>query len=679
MNPIYRSNPRLRKALIGIFSVLLNMVAVAGDIAPRLDPGSSVDQDALSDIGLEQLLRLPVESVSGVSKYEQSIRRAPAGVTVFTSADIRNYGWRTVSDALRSAPGFHIRNDRFYEYIGNRGFTRPFDYNSRTLVLVNGHRINDAIYQQGAVGSDLLIDLDLVERIEIISGPGSSIYGSSAFYGTINIIPKKGSDISGGEIALAAGSAPGGKARLTVGDRTPGGLVYLFSATEWESRGESDYTLPRDWRAADATFTAQRVKNADDMINRSAYASAAWRGLEAELAYGRRHKDVLPPVYLTAANTPSFGVDERAYALLRATGQPSENSNLSITTTLDYYNYSGLFSPAFTGLEQQHAYADSLSLGTELVWRQTITERHELSLGIEHIQNFQQDLGRDNLDSGQSVVRIRESSAQTSPFAQLDAELTSSLHLSLGGRYDRYSGGQQRATPRTGLIWDAREDTTFKLLYGESFRAPNVEERFSSEVGLIANPDLGPETNQTWEFITEHRLDEIWRLESRVYHIVSRDLITTVPTGFPGESTYSNAQQFSTLGTDLALSARYASGVQLRASATLQHTEDEATDADAPDAPRQLYKLNVSLPVGDRGLRLSGELQYVGTRDDAENRTAPAYLTGNITLRTATLWRRWDVSLSIYNLADARWTDPKNTGQIISPPRSAMLRLTYGF
>jgi iron complex outermembrane receptor protein len=628
---------------------------------------------------LEQLLDLPVESVSGVSKYDQTIRRAPAGVTVLTAADIRNYGWRTLADALRSAPGFHIRNDRFYEYIGNRGFTRPFDYNSRTLVLVNGHRINDAIYQQGSVGSEFILDLDLVDRIEIIRGPGSSIYGSNAFYGAINIIPKKGRDISGGEVSLAAGSSPGGKARLTVGDRTPGGIVYLFSATEWESRGEDDYELPREWRAADASFTARDVRNADDMIHRSAYASAAWRGLEGELAYGRRHKDVLPPVYFTAADTPAYGVDERAYALVRATGHPTANGNFTATVSLDFYRYNGIFSPAFTNLDEQRAYADSLSLGTELIWRQTLTDHHELSFGIEHRENFQQNLGRDNLDTGQSVVRVRESSAQTSPFAQLDAELRPDLHLSVGGRYDTYGGGDQRATPRTGLIWDARDSTTFKLLYGESFRVPNVEERYASEAGLIPNPDLGPETNRTWEFITEHRLDKTWRIQSHVYYIVSEDLITTVPTGVPGQSSYSNAQEFTTFGSDLALSATYAGGIQIRASATLQQTEDEATGTNAPDAPRQLYKLNLSIPLGDRGVRASAEVQYVGPRVDAERRDAPAYLTGNLTLRTATFWRHWDLSLSIYNVADTRWTDPKNTGQIISPPRSAMLRLTYGF
>ena len=159
-------------------------------------------------------MEIPVESVSGVSKYQQSIRRAPAGVTVFTAADIRNYGWSTLADVLRASPGLHVRSDRFYDFVGTRGFTRPRDYNSRTLILIDGHRLDDPIYQQGAIGTDFILDLDLVDRVEVITGPGSPVYGSNAFYGAVNVIPKTGRDISGAEIGLAAGSEPSGKARI---------------------------------------------------------------------------------------------------------------------------------------------------------------------------------------------------------------------------------------------------------------------------------------------------------------------------------------------------------------------------------------------------------------------------------------------------------------------------------
>ena len=92
---------------------------------------------------------------------------------------------------------------------------------------------------------------DLVDRIEIITGPGSSVYGSNAFYGAVNVIPKTGRDFSGGQASVSLGSEPSAKARVTVGDRTAGGVDYIVSATEWWSRGEADFSLPESWRSVD--------------------------------------------------------------------------------------------------------------------------------------------------------------------------------------------------------------------------------------------------------------------------------------------------------------------------------------------------------------------------------------------------------------------------------------------
>lgn len=252
----------------------------------------------LAELSLEELMEVPVDSVSGVSKYEQSIRRAPAGVVVFTASDIRNYGWTTLADVLRAAPGLHVRSDRFYSYVGTRGFTRSGDYNSRTLILLDGHRLDDPIYQQGAIGHDFILDMEMVERIEIITGPGSPVYGSNAFYGAVNVIPKTGRDIAGSQLSAAVGSEPSGKIRATVGDRTDGGVDYVVSATEWWSRGEADHDLPASWSAQDpAQLVGTVARNQDDMHHRSVYSRVAWRGLSGEAAYVRREKEVLPTVF----------------------------------------------------------------------------------------------------------------------------------------------------------------------------------------------------------------------------------------------------------------------------------------------------------------------------------------------------------------------------------------------
>ena len=644
------------------------------------------DSPTLATLSLEELMELPVESVTGVSKYQQDIRRAPAGVTVYTAADIRNYGWTTLSDALRAAPGIHVRSDRFYDFVGMRGFTRPYDYNSRTLILLDGHRLDDTIYQQGPIGSDFILDLDMVDRIEIISGPGSSVYGSNAFYGAVNVIPKTGRDISGAQIGAGVGTEPSGKLRVTVGDRTPDGVDYVVSATEWWSEGESAFPLTPTWAGvADPSGSQGTIaKHQDEMHNQSLFSRVTWRGISGEAAYARRDKEVLPEVYFTPNGADAHGIDERAYLLIRGTGEPTPDSELNAKVSLDLYHYEGLFSPAFNNFEPFAPYADSLSVNTEVSWRQTIADSQSLRVGVEYQENLRQDFGVDLPAAGTPYFEVRESSSYISPFAQLDWEFAPTFRTSLGARYDYYDEETKRLTPRVGLIWDALPSTTLKLLYGEAFRAPNVAERSPGEDYILQNPDIGPETNQSWEFVAEQRFGPVWRLDSHFYYTRSEDLIATVPTGNPGEVTYGNVGNYITKGFDVGPAAYFASGVQVRASATVQRTYDKATDEVVTDAPQTLGKLQVSTPVVKKWLRASVELLYVGDRKDGGGvdgivRETGDYLNANFTLRASRLWERWDISLSIYNLADDPWSDPKATGQIDSPPRSAMLRAEMDF
>lgn len=192
----------------------------------------------LTALPLEQLMQVQVTSVS---KYAQPASEAPSSVSVITAADIKAYGWRTLADILRSLPGLYTTYDRSYAELGARGFLRAGDYDTRFLLLIDGYRTNDSVFDEAAIGTDFLLDVDLIDRVEYVPGAGSAVYGSNALFGVINVITKRGRDIGGVQASGSTGSAQAREGRVTWGNRTEGGAEWLLSATVSDAPGRDLY------------------------------------------------------------------------------------------------------------------------------------------------------------------------------------------------------------------------------------------------------------------------------------------------------------------------------------------------------------------------------------------------------------------------------------------------------
>jgi outer membrane receptor for ferrienterochelin and colicins len=166
---------------------------------------SDKQEPDLTTLSLEDLTKVQIETVYGASKFGQKVTEAPSSVTIVTADEIQKYGYRTLADLLRSVPGFYISYDGQDTYIGVRGISRPSDYNTLVLILVDGHRMNENVYNGTYISGEFVIDFDLIDRVEIIRGPGSSLYGTDAFFAVINIFTKRGRDLKGTEVSLSAG------------------------------------------------------------------------------------------------------------------------------------------------------------------------------------------------------------------------------------------------------------------------------------------------------------------------------------------------------------------------------------------------------------------------------------------------------------------------------------------
>jgi iron complex outermembrane receptor protein len=194
----------------------------------------------LTELSLEQLMDLDVENIYSASRYSQRVIDAPSSTTVITAEEIKRFGFRTLAEVLSSVRGFVSTYDRNYNYTTARGFGRPGDYDSRILVLIDGVRVNEPVFNSPGSGTDFVLDISLADRIEIVRGPGSALYGTNAVFAVVNVITRKGADFDGTEIAAEAARFDTYRGRVSAGSAWGKDGSVLVSATGFTSHGDNE-------------------------------------------------------------------------------------------------------------------------------------------------------------------------------------------------------------------------------------------------------------------------------------------------------------------------------------------------------------------------------------------------------------------------------------------------------
>src|SRR5262245_43209049 len=240
-----------------------------------------------SQAGAQQSAMLSLDSLLGTqvqaaSKYLQTGAEAPASVTIVTADDIRAHRYRNLQEVLETVRGYYVSDDRNYPYLGMRGFSRPTDYNDRILVLIDGHALNDQTWGGAPVGSDLPINLDAVERIEVIRGPGSAIYGTNAMFGVINIVTKTGTQLNGVRVSGRYGPGASREGMFVAG--FPLGPRASAAASAIVTR--SDGGTLRFPELSDDNGGVARNLDWEESVG--ALASAAFRSVSTNVGYRKR-------------------------------------------------------------------------------------------------------------------------------------------------------------------------------------------------------------------------------------------------------------------------------------------------------------------------------------------------------------------------------------------------------
>jgi iron complex outermembrane receptor protein len=640
-------------ALAGVLGalILITMIPVGWANAAEQGKGSASD---LTELSLEELMEI---EISAPSKKPVSISEAPASVVLITRSDIRRYGYRNLAEALQRVIGLYVTNDRTYQYLGVRGFARPGDFNTRVLMLVDGHRINDPIYDYAPIGEDFPIDIESIERIEVARGPGSALWGSNALLAVVNIITRKGSDIEGVRVAGEYGSHSRAKAFLELGRKFDSGLEIAGSITTLDSKGQKHIYYPEFDDPSTNNGTAEGL---DGMEVLRGYLTASYEGVRFFFTKGRRDKDIPTGSYDTVFNqsgTKVFG--EYTFVELGYERSLFEQVNGEIFLRIyhDWMEYKGdyLYDYGYgvPPLPINKDRADSKLWGTEIRYSMDPLSRLNLTAGFEYQDAY--ELIMKNYDSDPWFWEYHDSKESynlESWYLQADADLLDNLRAVVGFRLDDYSTYGDHLSPRAALIYALSKSNALKLLYGEAFRAPNNFERnYEAEGWNLSNPDLDPETIESWELVCEQKISKHTRLVASLFRFDLEDIITKVVAA-GGMFQFQNRGTVRSEGIEVQLESRFESDIAGYLGFIAMNAEDLDTGERVPNSPELITNGGISIPLWEKRLYVSPEVSYIGERKTLSGDEVDSSFNVNLSFTTASFLEPFTVSFNVYNLFD---------------------------
>ncbi len=611
-----------------------------------------------------QQVRLDVElfssdSVEAASRVVEPVELAPASVSLISSQELRAMRYPTLYEALRGTRGVFLTDDRGYQALGFRGFGQLGSYGNRVLVTLDGSPLNDDWLWQSYVGFDLRTDLEDIDHIEVVRGPGSVLYGTSAFSGVINLVTRADEVPTGREVGLSAAADGVARARARVTQRFSKDAHFWASVAAGQSQGR-DFFFP-EYVADGPPQVAGHARGIDGARFATFTGRARYKGLS--LAWSLNHHDKHLPT--DQFQTTLFGdgrtrqSDTRGLAELRL-DLPIGRFLTSVTRVHgNYYGYRGDFprSPGDEGLEVDSY--DSFWAGAEQRFVLTPSPAFSLSLGAEG-QVHPSARGDAATETAGSYLNDDQSFSLAALYGSVDLRPVSAFKVSLGGRLDYYSTFGASFNPRLALILQPYEGANIKVVGAKAFKAPSIYEFSYVYIGQLSNPELEPESIYSAEIELSQRLSRTVTATVAVYTNYISDLISLedAPPSPDGTENlqYRNTNTLvGTLGGEIELRRDWKEGWMFSATYSLQQSNflaSKGLDAlltlkrspefrEVSNSPMHLASLKGAVPILGRELTLMNRVTFEGQRYDRDEAADSA------TLQTRTdAALLWDVVLS---------------------------------
>jgi outer membrane receptor protein involved in Fe transport len=422
---------------------------------------------------MEQLMDVQVTTAS---LFSDKLSAAPSIMSVVTSDELRRFGGMTLGEVLQRVPGLTGTS----EYFVDRNMVAALGDQTKTagghiLFLINGRPTREV--QEGGVISDLLesFPVGILDRIEVIKGPGSVLYGSNAFSAVVNLITRKA---QGTQASAEGFGGPNGTVASDTqmlfknGDLSAVGAAQLHDAPDWPLV----YTVPPSER--DLSF-APHVPNVQDvsLVDRGvgAYAGIDYKGLSLMSAFTEYQS--------TAFVQGTVGETRLTRDFLNLGYQRTLRHNWDTNFNLTYTR------TTFNELPYPSAQRDSYEFIAEWQNLITLTPQDRLTLGLL----FDRDAGTELFTGTPPATAASGSIPGGAFYGQIDHQFGDKLKLIGGFQSNKISNIGLNSVPRVGIIWNPAAWASIKALYGQAFRAPAIDELWLDRPGVVGNHNLVPE------------------------------------------------------------------------------------------------------------------------------------------------------------------------------------------
>ena len=614
------------------------------------------------------------EEVTAASRVTEAVEDAPASVSIITSQELRAMGYPTLAEALRGIRGMYLSNDTSYDSIGVRGFARPGDYGNRVLITVDGHPANDNYIWSSYPGFDGRVDIDDIDRIEVVRGPGSVLYGTSAFFAVINLVTRSRDQPTHAEAKVDT-VFNAGRARATAYWRIAPDAGIWTSIAGARGFGTDHYFeelkySPTDPNAPKDAFGKPYdgwARGVDDFTAATVNGRAWWKSLTLQWFLHSRNKTLPSTEYGTILNDArSHFADTRGFLEARFEPQLTSTVQLLLRAHANMYDFDGF--NAYPTWQQSGGASTGPSSdtyrgrwgGVEGRVFLTPSDAFRFTVGGEFIQHFQ-TLQQGIDDVGPYVFDDKGNPGRNDPFSvgagYINADIlpAKAFKISAGARLDYYSSIDKfnfldSFNPRLAFIVKPYQGGTIKILGGKAFRAPSVYELYYTSSTQLRPVGLKPEQVYSAEIEYAHRFSTTVVASAAAYvNAVSGLIELNDVTGTDGvvRNQYRNSV-FPVLvtGGEAEVRREWRQGWMLAASVTVQYaqylnkeevltgvTGTACTDIggkvegancratavrDVPNSPLVLGSIRGAVPIIGRTLMVMSRLSFEGGRPDGQ-------------------------------------------------------------